>query len=200
MRLWVHSIRGSLLTIAVLVTGVAVILVQPAFAGHSLFLHEKKHDAKKQVEAMEELWRAAQLAGDVGAMDKLLSDGYIGISMTGQVITKAQHLDRVRNHKLVLTKLELGEIQVKLVGEIAIVTSRAEVEGTNDGVPVRGTYRYTRVYQRLPGEDWKITSFEATRVPESKNGLRDDREGEAKASKTPPSPYHRSKNVLAIQP
>jgi ketosteroid isomerase-like protein len=127
--------------------------------------HEKKHDAKRQVEALEEQWRQAQLTGDVATMDSLLSDDYIGISMTGQVNTKMQQLDRMRTHKIALSKLDLGEMQVKLVGAIAIVTSRAEVEGTNEGIPVKGTYRYTRVYQRLPSGTWKITSFEATRMP-----------------------------------
>jgi ketosteroid isomerase-like protein len=102
-------------------------------------------------------------------MDSLLSDDYIGISMTGQVNTKAQQLDRMRMKKVVLTRIDLGEMQVKMVGSIAIVTSRAEVEGINDGMPIRGTYRYTRVYQRLPSGGWKITSFEATRVPGSNN-------------------------------
>jgi ketosteroid isomerase-like protein len=134
-------------------------------------LHEKKHDAKRQVEALEEQWRQAQLVGDVAAMDKLLSDDYIGITMTGQVNTKTQQLDRMRMHKIALTKLDLGDRQVKLIGAIAIVTSRAEVEGTNEGAPVKGIYRYTRVYQRLPAGGWKITSFEATRVPGPKNPI-----------------------------
>jgi ketosteroid isomerase-like protein len=172
MRLSGRPIRGSLMTIAVLVTGVTVSFSsRTAFASHvlPLPLHEKKHDAKKQVQALEEQWRTAQLAGDVAAMDKLLSDDYIGISMTGQVNTKAQQLDRVRSHKFVLSRLDLGEMQVKLVGSIAIVTSRAEVEGTSDGMPVKGTFRYTRVYQHLPSGEWKITSFEATRVPEPRD-------------------------------
>jgi ketosteroid isomerase-like protein len=114
-------------------------------------------------------------------MDKLLSDDYIGISMTGQVNTKAQQLDRMRMHKFALTRLDLGERQVKLIGSIAIVTSRAEVEGTNEGAPVKGTYRYTRVYQRLPSGIWKITSFEATRVPGPKNPNK-------AAENTPPPP------------
>jgi ketosteroid isomerase-like protein len=185
MRLSGRPIRGSLMTIAVLVTvAVAGFLAQPAFAGH-MPLHEKKHDAKRQVEALEEQWRTAQLAGDIEAMDKLLSDDYIGISMTGQVTTKAQQLDRARNHKLVLSKLELGEMQVKLVGAIAIVTSLADVEGTNDGAVVKGMYRYTRVYQRLASGDWKITSFEATRVP-SRDGVHGNRDAESKPPKVPP--------------
>jgi ketosteroid isomerase-like protein len=124
-------------------------------------------------------------------MDKLLSDDYIGISMTGQVNTKSQQLDRMRLHKVALVKLDLGERQVKLIGSIAIVTSRAEVEGTNEGAVIKGTYRYTRVYQRLPSGVWKITSFEATRVP----GPRDlsdqrnhNRDAEPKATASVPPP------------
>jgi ketosteroid isomerase-like protein len=167
----------------VLLTAVAIGCSVPAFcAGWNQPLHEKKHDAKRQVEALEEQWRAAQLAGDVTTMDKLLSDDYIGISITGQVNTKMQQLDRMRMHKVVLSKLNLGERQVKLIGSIAIVTSRAEVEGTNDGVPILGTFRYTRVYQRLPSGAWKITSFEATRVP----GLR-NRDSAPKATASAPT-------------
>jgi ketosteroid isomerase-like protein len=166
MRLFGRLTRKSQMTLAVLLTATVVGTSAPsAFAIHMQPLREKKHDAKRQVEALEEQWRQAQLSGDVATMDSLLSDDYIGITMTGQVNTKMQQLDRMRSHKFVLSKIDLGEMQVKLVGAIAIVTSRAEVEGVNDGIPVKGTYRYTRVYQRLPSGNWKITSFEATRMP-----------------------------------
>lgn len=167
----------------VLLTAVAMGWSAPAFcAGWNKPLHEKKHDVKRQVEALEEQWRAAQLTGDVTTMDKLLSDDYIGISITGQVNTKVQQLDRMRMHKVVLSRIDLGDRQIKLIGSIAIVTSRAEVEGTNDGVPIQGTFRYTRVYQRLPSGAWKITSFEATRVP----GLR-NRDSAPKATASAPT-------------
>jgi ketosteroid isomerase-like protein len=126
--------------------------------------HQKRHDARKQVEALEERWRTAQLAGDVVTMDKMLSEDFIGISMSGQVNTKTQQLERIRTHKLVISKIELSDMKVKLVDSVAIVTCQAEVEGTSEGMPVRGTYRYTRVYRALSSGEWKITSFEATRI------------------------------------
>jgi ketosteroid isomerase-like protein len=128
--------------------------------------HVKNRDFKQQVEQLEEQWRAAQLSGDVATMDKLLSDDYIGISLNGQVNTKAQQLERIRSQRITLTRLDLSEMKVKLIGSIAIVTSRAEVEGTSDSASIKGIYRYTRVYQRLPNGAWKITSFEATRTPQ----------------------------------
>ena len=170
MRLSGRPIRRTLITSTALLVVVVMGWSAPGLcANGNQPLREKKHDAKRQVEALEEQWRQAQLVGDVAAMDKLLSDDYIGITMTGQVNTKTQQLDRMRMHKIAQTKLDLGDRQVKLIGAIAIVTSRAEVEGTNEGAPVKGTYRYTRVYQRLPSGGWKITSFEATRVPGPKN-------------------------------
>ncbi|GAC1365369.1 MAG: hypothetical protein NVSMB3_13940 [Acidobacteriaceae bacterium] len=125
----------------------------------------QKHDYKHEVELLEEQWRTAQLAGDVATMDKLLSDDYVGISMTGQVNTKAQQLSRIRSHAFVITRIDLGEMKVKLVGQVAIVTVRAFVEGTSEGVPMNGDFRYTRIYQHSPTGGWKITNFEATRIP-----------------------------------
>ena len=170
----VQLFRPSLLAAVVLLMCFAVTAdARPVLADgtHS----EKKHDAKRQVELLEEQWRTAQLANDAATMDKLLSDDFIGISMSGQVSTKAQQLDRVRAHKLMLSKIELSDRKVKLIGSIAIVTSRAEVEGTNETGPVKGTFRYTRVYQRLPSGGWKITSFEATRIPSPKTSSNEQR-------------------------
>jgi ketosteroid isomerase-like protein len=128
--------------------------------------HPKRNDQyKHEVEQLEEAWRIAQLNGDVEAMDRLLSDDYVGITMTGQVVTKTQQLDRMRNRTLVLTKIVLDDPKVKLIGTTAaVVTSLAEVEGTSEGTPMHGKFRYTRVYSRLPSGTWKITNFEVTRV------------------------------------
>lgn len=141
----------------------------------------KKHDLKRQVEAMEEQWRVAQLAADVVTMDKMLAEDFIGISMSGQVNTKAQQIDRVKTRKLVVTKIDLSDRKIKLVGSVAIVTSQAEVEGTAESGSMKGRYRYTRIYQRLPSGEWKITSFEATRVNSPRSAA------ERKAVPPPPS-------------
>ena len=118
---------------------------------------------------LERQWRQAQLAGDVQGMEKLLSDNFIGITVTGKVVTKVQQLDRMRQRQLVITRFEASDVKVKLLGggKVAIVNALAQVEGQADARRVDGSFRYTRIYQRLPSGLWKITNFEATRV--SKN-------------------------------
>ena len=142
------------------VAGMLFVLPVPAQG-----VHPRRNDQfKHQVEQLEQVWRTAEMNADVAAMNKLLSDDFVGITMTGQVVTKMQQLERLRRRTTVLSKLDLKDEHVKLIGMTAIVTSLAEVEGINDGVPMHGTFRYTRVYSRQPNGSWQITNFEATRV------------------------------------
>jgi ketosteroid isomerase-like protein len=153
-----RMMKPSIVLLAVLMLAGAV------FVKADVPHRKRKEIYKEQVEQMEDAWRTAQLNGDIPAMDKLLSDDYVGITMTGQVVTKMQQLDRMRTREFVLTKIVLDEVKVKLIGTTAIVQALADVDGTNEGTSVHGTYRYTRVYTRLPSGTWKITNFEATRV------------------------------------
>ncbi len=161
--------RRSQCRVGLLLTVVAVLLTLPGRADGP---HPKRKDQyKHQVEKLEEEWRTAELNSDGSAMDQLLSDDYVGITMGGQVVTKMQQLERMKNRNLVLSKIALTDTKVKLIGiTAAIVTSLAEVDGTNDGEPMHGTFRSTRVYSRLPNGTWKITNFEATRVGPPQEG------------------------------
>ena len=121
--------------------------------------------AVSEIRQLEDQWRSAQLAGDVQAMDRLLSDDFLGITAGGQVVTKLQQLDRTRTQQFVVKQLDVQDTKIKLIGSIAIVTSLATVEGMSEGKTMHGNFRYTRVYQRLANGAWKITSFEATHAP-----------------------------------
>jgi ketosteroid isomerase-like protein len=165
-----HSISNCRIVVAAIVLGVATCAAAAPTTPHQKL---KKSVSRQAVEALEQQWRQAQLTGDAAAMDRLLSDDFVGINASGEVTTKTQQLARIKDRILVVTKLDLTDIKVKLIGTVvAVVTSRAEVAGTNEGGPIKGAFRYTRVYQRLPSGAWKITSFEATRLPGGSPGVR----------------------------
>jgi len=124
-----------------------------------------KREMHQEVDALERQWRQAQLSDDIDTMDKLLSDDFLGTTANGQVVTKAQQLDRMKTHALALTQLDISDTKIKLIGQVAIVNSLAQIAGMMDEKPIEGAFRYTRVYQRLPNGTWKITSFSATRAP-----------------------------------
>jgi ketosteroid isomerase-like protein len=147
---------------AVLFAAVLATPVSQAFPQRNHQHHERKHLEREQIVALESTWRQAALGDDVASMDKLLSDDFIGIGATGEVLTKTQQLDHMRDRQLILTKLDTSDFKIKLIGNVAVVTSLAMVQGTSDGEPLQGAYRYTHIYQRLPTGVWKITNFEVT--------------------------------------
>ena len=73
-----------------------LLVVTAARSSGLMVERHKTRDYKREVEMMEEQWRQAQLTDDVPAMDRLLSDDYVGISMDGEITTKTQQLDRLR--------------------------------------------------------------------------------------------------------
>ena len=156
-------LRGRLLCLLLLASGLGGVTPLAASVHPP---RESKRNEKRQIEELEEQWRKALIADDVAMADELLAEDYVGISMTGQANTKSQQLERIRNRRLVITSMELSDSRVKIVGPIAIVTCLTRIEGTNEGNSMKGMYRYTRIYQKLPSGVWKTTSFEATRVPE----------------------------------
>ena len=131
---------------------------------HAFFApHNLKHAYQKEVEALEIKWRDAQVNRDIPTLDRMMAEDFIGITASGTVQTKEEMLSSITDGVFNLTKIDLSEMKARIHGETAVVTSKARVEGTNQGADISGTYRYTRVYVRKLGV-WKIVNFEVTRI------------------------------------
>jgi ketosteroid isomerase-like protein len=130
--------------------------------GWALPRHENKA-VHREIESLEQQWRQAILTNNVAQMNNLLSDDYVGITSNGTVETKAQALAQRRAGTVSITKLDLSDVHIRAYGDTAVVTSVADLVGSNGDSDISGKYRYTRVYARRRGA-WKIVSFEASRV------------------------------------
>ena len=125
--------------------------------------HREKGEIHKEIEALEHQWQQAVVTNNVSEMSRLLADDYIGITSNGTVETKPQAVDQQRAGTIRITRLDLTDTHVRVYGDTAVVTSLADVQGTNGATDISGQYRYTRVYNRRLGQ-WKIVSFEASRT------------------------------------
>jgi ketosteroid isomerase-like protein len=140
-----------------------VLLLLPACHPAWAFPHRERTNVRKEIEALEQKWRQAILTNNVSDMDHLLADDYIGITSNGTVETKAQDLAQRRAGTVRITELDLSDMHIRVYGDTAVVTSKAQLQGTNGASDISGGYRYTRVYNRRLGQ-WKIVSFEASRM------------------------------------
>jgi uncharacterized protein (TIGR02246 family) len=135
-----------------------------------------KPHSHRQIEALEQQWRQAQLKADTDTMSKMMADDYIGISANGMVQTKQQMVERVMNRKINITRMDVDELKVKIInGSTAVVTSQVDVDGEMDGRPLHGKYLYTRVYARQQGGGWKVVNFEATRMRPEPDKIADNK-------------------------
>jgi ketosteroid isomerase-like protein len=97
-------------------------------------------------------------------MEGLLADDYIAITPNGTLQSKDQTLANLRSGTTQVKSIEFSDRKVRFYGQTALVTSRAEVTGTNGEGEFSGSYRYTRVYVRDDQGKWKVVSFEASRI------------------------------------
>jgi ketosteroid isomerase-like protein len=153
---------GSLRRAAACLLFAATLGVLFSIPADALPRHET-HAIHKEIEALEMQWRDAIISNNVGQMDHLLADDYIGISANGTVETKAQALALRKAGTVKISQLNLTDLKVRVYGDTAVVTSQADLEGINGQSNISGNYRYTRVYNRRLGQ-WKIVSFEASRM------------------------------------
>jgi ketosteroid isomerase-like protein len=155
--------RPTLSTASVHILLLACLIVFCTPHAYGLLPHHDSRALHKQIEALEMEWRQAQLDNNTSIIDHLLADDYVGISANGTIETKAQVLAMRRAGTMRFTQLDLTDVKVRLFGDTAVVTSRADLQGTNGERDISGQYRYTRVYNRRLGQ-WKIVSFEASRI------------------------------------
>jgi ketosteroid isomerase-like protein len=133
---------------------------------HAGLLKTQKEESRHEIDKLEDAWRDAILSQDTKAMDALLSDDYMAITPSGTLQNKDDTLANLRAGRVRFSTLNISDRKVRFYGTTAVVTSLADIEATTADGSVTGSYRYTRVYVRNAQGQWKIVSFEASRVRE----------------------------------
>ena len=142
----------------------AAFATPPHAPPHGQMPKAQKHESRHEIDQLEEVWRDAMLKANAAAMDALLADDYMAITASGSLQTKDQALANLRAGRTHITALDISDRKVRFYGSTAVVTSLAGVKGTNAEGSFSGSFRYTRFYVRDARGEWKIVSFEATRI------------------------------------
>ena len=109
--------------------------------------------------------RAAQLAADTRALDRLIADELLFTGPDGQLGTKAQDLEAHGSGLVRFREHEPEELRVRRVGDdVAVTALRARLAVEVAGTLHRGTYRYTRVWARENGAGWRVVGGHVSEV------------------------------------
>jgi ketosteroid isomerase-like protein len=89
-------------------------------------------------------WTAAEHVGDTETLETLLTDDFQGVGPLGFILPRHAWLGRHRQG-LSYEHFDLEDIQVRLYGDVTLVTARNNTRGTYQGQPLPEALRATLV-------------------------------------------------------
>lgn len=118
---------------------------------------------KTAIKAAEERLRAAMETSDVSELDALISSDLVFTTHLGQILSKQDDLEIHKSGMLKMEKLTLSEQNIIFKGDVAIVTTLAEITAQFQGQPANGKFRFTRVWANQE-ERWQAIVGHASAV------------------------------------
>jgi ketosteroid isomerase-like protein len=113
---------------------------------------ESLRDAERRLQA-------AQLAGDVDALDALLDDRLIFTGgPDGGRYSKADDLDGHRSRVQVMSRVSEEALDVLVDGSTGVTWFLGTLEGTYAGTPFSARLRYTRTWIHDAQRGWRIVA------------------------------------------
>ena len=116
---------------------------------------------EQEVKAAEDARRAAVLRGDKIALDRLMADDYMVITIAGTVANKAEELALYENDQRRTESWDAQNVRIRVYGEAAVVTGLASVTDNLRGQARRIRFRYMHVWVKRDRR-WRIVSRQAT--------------------------------------
>ena len=118
---------------------------------------------EKQVAALSEQHRQAAIKGDTDALDAVLADDWVVVGPTGEVETKRQQVQKMKDESLVFEAIDAKEVKVRMHGDTAIVMGLYHIKATVNGRTVDGDFRNTGVFNKQAGT-WRCVFNQVTPV------------------------------------
>lgn len=134
-----------------------LLLVEPGF------LAAEVTDPRQEVLAADARRIAAMVQGDLKTLEGLLTEDLTYTHSNGQVETRAQFLEGMRSGTLRYLAVEPSDAVVRVHGETAIVTGRADLRVSAQGRELTVPVRFTEVWVKSGGI-WKMAAWQSTRI------------------------------------
>jgi ketosteroid isomerase-like protein len=108
-------------------------------------------------------WDKAIVSKDRAAIEANMADDFRQIGSNGEVETKRSFVEDLVSPALQIDPYTVEDFDVRLYGEVALLSGRTRMTGRYQGKPFSSHYRYIDVYVRAAGQ-WKVVSVQTTRV------------------------------------
>jgi len=114
---------------------------------------------------LEDDWAQAMVKRDAARLSQFYGDDYVFTDADGVVSTKAKELEEITSGPYHETSYKFDDLQVRLFGDVAVVTGRNTIQGSWEDTQqsMSGPYRFTDVFVKRDGR-WQCVASQASRV------------------------------------
>jgi ketosteroid isomerase-like protein len=138
------------MTLLMACAGVGVALAQaPASTAAAA---PKATSVSETLRQLERDWVEAGKAGDADKLGQILADDWKSIQYDGKIYTKQGFLDDVKAGKNKLEAFEFGPMDVKVLGNVAVVQGSDTEKSTLEGKDTTGKYVWMDVFAKRDGK------------------------------------------------
>lgn len=117
-----------------------------------------------QLTRQADAWDKAIVRKDKAAIEANMAEDFRNIDGDADIVTKESFVTGLVNPKLTINPYTVDDFDVRLYGDVALLSGRTRMTGSYDGKAFASHYRYIDIYVRRNGS-WKITSVQITKVP-----------------------------------
>lgn len=134
----------------------AISAVSPARAAA-----KRSESARQQLEALTPKVLDAERTHNAAFLDKLFTPDYSVMNSAGQILDRAQALERVRSTSVNFSYMHSDIVDVRVYGDVGIVIERTRVKGEAHGKSFDRLLRFVRVWVKQRGM-WKVAYVQGT--------------------------------------
>ena len=131
--------------------------------GDSLVAADQTGGVASELTQIEHQLVRAWIDGDRKTVDSILASDWSVIDLTGHVLTKVQVMQEFGSGDRRIESGSVDDLNIRMFGEIAIVTGRSVLAGTYKGKHASVVQRFTDVFARRDGR-WQAVASQGTQV------------------------------------
>jgi len=114
--------------------------------------------------AQADRWDKAIVRKDRQAIESNMAEDFRHIDGRGNVETKKPFVEDLVSPDLIIDPYSVEEFDVRIYGDVALLSGRTQMTGKYQGKPFSSHYRYIDIYVRRKDE-WKIVSVQISKIP-----------------------------------
>jgi ketosteroid isomerase-like protein len=119
---------------------------------------------EKDILALEERRIVAMTHQDFGALEQLVHDQLVYTHSTAVVDDKARWIESMKSGRVKYKSAGVSEQKVRIYGDVALVTGRAEMGVEVGGQPKTMRLRFLDAWTKTP-QGWKFVAWQSTPLP-----------------------------------